>query len=290
MCSLQPLLVVVDIDGTLIATPSRSDMPSIRPSFVLRSSQRGVPIWVRPGALELLTWAVVDPGVRLGVFTASDRDYAEEVMTLLLASLDPSQDLSALACFLTSDDCERRWRGTCETTKDLTRACSAVGIPLMRTLIIDDKAAETCCRNRANAIGVKPWRGELHNKSRRGELAHVLDICMELANSAEDVSLLGLDSLGSDVACWREHISHHRLRHPSGQANHSLADPADTQDDSREARHSPVGCCVESAHASLNSSAGRIVNIQESPEVAEDASDFAGHAEGTNGIYAVDLR
>eukprot|EP00746_Dinoflagellata_sp_MGD_P009870 gnl/MRDRNA2_/MRDRNA2_120192_c0_seq1.p1 gnl/MRDRNA2_/MRDRNA2_120192_c0~~gnl/MRDRNA2_/MRDRNA2_120192_c0_seq1.p1 ORF type:complete len:289 (-),score=57.63 gnl/MRDRNA2_/MRDRNA2_120192_c0_seq1:358-1182(-) len=204
------LLVVLDIDGTLIANPVRMQMPAESPSFVLQSSRPGRPIWIRPGALELLTWATATNGVRLGVFTAADQDYAKEVMLGLLSRLSPPCDLTCLACFLSSDDCQRRWHGSCLTTKNLAVACERAGAPLNRTLIVDDSATETCSENRANAIHVRPWRGQVHGqyypKERAEEFTHVLELLKCAALNAPDVSLLGLDQLGENIVSWRSLI------------------------------------------------------------------------------------
>lgn len=147
---MEPLLVILDLDETLIHVPER---PFARtPDFLAV----GYSVYKRPHVDDFLAGLLAK--YRVAIWTASGRTYAEAVVAHLLP--DPAR-LEFLWCAERCTerfDHETRDRNTVKPLKKVRQR----GYDLERVLVVDD-SPEKHVLNYGNLIAVRPFEGDLHD-------------------------------------------------------------------------------------------------------------------------------
>ena len=184
---MDPLLVVLDLDETLVHAP---DVPlSESPAFRVGPHT----VYLRPHLAQFLSELL--SRYRVAVWTASGQDYALGVLARILP-----QDAS-LAFFWTAERCTRRFDH--ETRQHFTvkklRKVAQQGFDLARVLMIDD-SPEKHRLNYGNLIRVTPFIGDPAD-------AELLDLLAYLASLDAEPNVRAVEKRN-----WREELR----RRPTG--------------------------------------------------------------------------
>lgn len=184
-----PPLLVLDLDGTLLATEKQGEMSST-PDFTSASGGEGKALtdtFLRPGLAGFIA-AVLRHGFQLAVWTAAPRIYAEAMIDGIDRVAFPGfRDLLAERVFTEEHTTSSFERGRIMTTKDLQKLVEPTGVPVHRILIVDDTPG-TYALNVRNALPIEPFMAGEVDDQMLGELATFLGT-LDLSPSATlDVS------------------------------------------------------------------------------------------------------
>eukprot|EP00966_Prymnesium_polylepis_P173069 4002993-Prymnesium_polylepis.1 len=152
---VRPLLVL-DLDGTLLDTQKPGVRPGCPPSFLVKFWSDDVQeTRLRPGLAHFLR--ALRPHFDFAVFTAADDAYAQCMIRGIDAAVSGFRS-SLRAVFSAKQVQFAHKGGHMSTTKDLRKLAEFCGVPLCRTLIVDDNP-ETYRLNQSNALPVPAYVG-----------------------------------------------------------------------------------------------------------------------------------
>ena len=144
---MDPLLVILDLDETLIHAPDR---PSARAADLV---VMGVPIYKRPH-VDVFVSGLLE-AYRVAIWTAAGREYAEAVLAALRIDAARLEFVwCAERCTERFDD-ETRRRNTVKPLRKVRRR----GYDLERVLFVDD-SPDKHVLNYGNLVAVRPFEGD----------------------------------------------------------------------------------------------------------------------------------
>ncbi len=159
-----PLLLVLDLDGTLLSASrigsaqhkARERGLRLPPQTFTVRDRGGYDVWLRPGCAAFLL-QLLSEGHELAVWTAAPAWYA----TLMVEGIERHAPCpgfaSRLRAIFCEDEAEVSWRGSGVVKKDLRLLARKVDRPLWRCLIVDDTPS-TYAGNVSNALPVQTFR------------------------------------------------------------------------------------------------------------------------------------
>ena len=150
------LLLVLDLDGTILVTAPSSEEGEGEPDFTTQASEHQTRL--RPGLAVFLA-NVQSLGFDLAVWTAAPATYAEEMISGIERTVAPGFR-DALRCVFTDEQTSSEWeRLRLLRTKELRKLSEHLDFPFHRILVVDDTAS-TYRLNPRNALPVPEFVGE----------------------------------------------------------------------------------------------------------------------------------
>ena len=181
LISLDPLLVVLDLDETLVHSPHAALTDP--PAFALGTYS----VYVRP-FLKVFLQEVFSKYL-VAIWTAAGCEFAEGVVANIVAPESPLQFLWSAECCTQRFDRETREHFTVKKLRKIRKK----GYDLARVLVIDD-SPEKHMLNYGNLVQVVPFTGD----STDAELLRLLPY-LEWINTEANVRAI-------DKRNWRDHV------------------------------------------------------------------------------------
>lgn len=176
LSSERRLLVLLDIDNTMIHSVGCPVIGAPEPAFVATLGDDPFFVYKRPGLDSFLDY--VFEHYRVGVWTAALPEYAY----LMCHHIIPERHYHKLECILTNRECmiQKDAKGNSVTLKILHMI---PWIPLERAVLVDDSRIATQL-SRANTIHVDPFYAEVHmiSSSKQYDAAHELSMVAKFCN------------------------------------------------------------------------------------------------------------
>lgn len=163
--STAPLLIVLDLDGTLLSASRvaqrRAGDQGRRlppPTFTVRD-RGGYDVWLRPGCADFLS-QLLARGCDLAVWTAAPAWYATMMVDAIESHAPCAGLVSKLRAVFCEDQTEVTWSGSAVVKKELRLLARKVGMQFWRCLVVDDTPS-TYSANVSNALPVETFRPQM---------------------------------------------------------------------------------------------------------------------------------
>lgn len=166
--TMQPLLAVLDLDGTIVHAHQDCMKPY---DFQIGDSSNRLYVHSRPGTSSFLEW-LRQSKIQVAIYTAGTAEYASGVVK----NLDPRGNLVQRA--LSRDDCVPHSTRPNVFTKDLTKLRDD-----MRRIVLVDNSSMSFDLQPENGVLVEDWLGQGNNDM---ELVRVRSLLEKLVK-AQDV-------------------------------------------------------------------------------------------------------